>query len=55
MAKARTPTEEEERILRENGLDPSRYCITFRDEDTIALRNYKTRDDIIVRRGDRKW
>lgn len=55
MPKIDVPNEEEKKIMRENGMDPSRFCVTFRDENTIALRNYKTRDDVTIRKGDRAW
>ena len=55
MPKIDVPNEKERRILKENGIDhPEKYCVTFRDETTISLRNYKTRDDITIRKGDRK-
>lgn len=46
--------------MRRNGIDPGpendgRFCVVFRDEDSIVLRNYKTRDDIRIHRGDKKW
>ena len=49
------PTEHEKQILRENGLDPKDYGVTFRDADTIRLLCYATRDNITINRGDRKW
>ena len=55
MGKARKANEQEEKIMRENGLDPDRFCVTFRDETKIVLRNYKTRDDITIHKGDRTW
>ena len=55
MGKARVPDEQERRIMQENGMDPEKYCVTFRDETTIVLRNYKTRDDVTIHKGDRKW
>lgn len=55
MAKARVPDEQEQRIIRENSMDPERFCVTFRDENTIVLRNYKTRDDVTIHKGDREW
>lgn len=55
MGKARVPDEQERKILRENGMDPDNYCVTFRDETTIVLRNYKTRDDVTIHKGDREW
>ncbi len=55
MGKARVPDEQEAKIMRENGIDPDRFCVTFRDESTIVLRNYKTRCDITIHKGDREW
>lgn len=55
MTKIDVPNEEERKIMEQNGLDPEKFCVTFRDETTIALRNYKTRDDVTIRKGDRKW
>ena len=54
MPKIDIPNEKERKILKENGLDPAKFCVTFRDETTIGLRNYKTRDDVTIRKGDRK-
>jgi len=48
MPKIDVPDEKEEQILRENGMDPHKYCVTHRSEDMICLRNYKTRDDITI-------
>lgn len=55
MAKADVPNEQEERILRENDLDPAKFCVIHSDKDTIVLRNYKTRDDLTIHKGDREW
>lgn len=49
------PSEQEKQILRENGLNPKDYGVTFRDADTIRLLCYATRDNITINRGDRKW
>lgn len=49
------PNEREERILKENGLDPKEYGVTYQDERKICLLCYKTRDEIWIRKGDRKW
>lgn len=49
------PDEQEKRILRENGLDPDRYGVVYRDDATIHLLNYDTRDDVVIRKGDRTW
>lgn len=55
MPKIDTPDEREEKIMRENGMDPRAFCVIHSDEDMIVLRNYKTRDDVTIRKGDRKW
>lgn len=55
MPKIDTPDEKERKIMEQNGLDPSKFCVTFRDETIICLRNYKTRDDVTIRKGDRPW
>lgn len=51
----RVPEPEEEQILRENGLDPNEYAVTYRKEDAIYLLCYRTRDTLTIRKGDRKW
>lgn len=48
-------TDEEKEILRRNGIDTNSVSVTFRKDDTIHLINHKTRDDIIIYQGDRKW
>jgi len=55
MGRITVPTEREERILRENHLDPREYGVTYRDEKTIRLICYRTRDSIVIQKGDRKW
>lgn len=60
MPKIDTPNERERGIMMRNGIDPGpdnngNFCVVFRDENTIALRNYKTRDEVTIRKGDRKW
>lgn len=53
--KVRVPELDEERILRENGLDPNEYAVTYRTEDAIYLLCYRTRDTLTIRKGDRSW
>lgn len=55
MPSVTVPTPQEESILRENGLDPNRFGVIYRDLDTIRLLCYATRDNITINRGDRKW
>lgn len=53
--KARIPEPEEEVILRENGLDPNEYAVIHTTETSIRLLCYKTRDYIVIEKGDRTW
>ena len=55
MASAKVPTDEERRIIRENGLNPEEYAVTFRTDTEIYLLCYKTRDQVVIRKGDRPW
>ena len=49
------PNELEKHIIEENKMDPEHYGILFRDDDTIRLICYDTRDEVTIRRGDRPW
>lgn len=51
----RTPTKAERMILERNGMNPDSYAVTRSGEDSIQLLCYKTRDEIVIFRGDRKW
>lgn len=53
--KTRIPEPEEERILRENGLDPNEYAVIYRTDTEIRLLCYKTRCYIVIEKGDRAW
>ena len=53
--KYEVPDEKEQKILRENGLDPDEYCVTYSDGKRIRMQCYKTRDIITIEKGDRKW
>lgn len=53
--KAQMPDNLEEKILRENGLDPNEYAVTYRTEAEIYLLCYRTRDTVVIRKGDRPW
>lgn len=55
MSKYRVPDEEERRIIRENGIDPDAVTVSFRTETSIHLLYFKTRDEIVIRKGDRPW
>ena len=55
MNKYRMPNKEEEEIIRCNGIDPEGVAVTYRDAKTIRLLQYKTRDEITIKQGDKKW
>lgn len=55
MPKIKTPDEFVQKIMMENGMDPHAFCVILHDDTTIVLRNYKTRDDITIHQGDKKW
>lgn len=55
MPKVTVPKELENHIIEENKMDPDHYGILFRDDDTIRLICYDTRDEVTIRRGDRPW
>ena len=55
MPKVTVPDEQEQRILRENHMDPGHYGVTYQDKDTIRLLCFDTRDDIVIHKGDRPW
>lgn len=49
-------TAAEERIMEQIGiLNPREYGLLYRDESTIRLLHYLTRDVITINRGDRPW
>lgn len=52
----RTMSPGEEKIMEQVGLmHPREYGLIFRDEDTIRLLHYLTRDVVTIHRGDRPW
>lgn len=55
MSKYRALKEQEEEILRRNGIDTEHVVVELRTKDSIWLLNHKTRDTIVVRQGDKKW
>lgn len=55
MAKERLPDKEEQRIIQENGLNPEEYAVTHRTDTEIYLLCWKTRDQLVIRKGDRPW
>lgn len=55
MPHVTVPNEQEQQILRENGMDPLNYGVTYREADAIQFLCFATRDRITIYRGDRKW
>lgn len=55
MSDYRVPDDAEIQILQRNGIDPDGVAVTYRDERTIRLLRYKTRDEITIKMGDKKW
>lgn len=55
MSKIRVPDEEEGQIIRDNKMNPDEYAVTYRTDTEIYLLCYKTRDQVIIRKGDRPW
>lgn len=53
--KGKVPDEQVARILRENGMNPDAYGVTYQDDTVIRMYCYKTRDEIVIRKGDRPW
>ena len=55
MGKYRVPTDREEEILRRNGIDPEGLTVSYADDNCIRLLRLKTRDEIVIHRGDKQW
>lgn len=53
--KNREPDEQEKEIIRRNGIECEHVSVTLRTDTSIHLLNHKTRDDIVIYQGDRKW
>ena len=51
----RIPTDRERRILKCNGLNPEEYAVVQGGEDWLHLLCYRTRDNIRIYQGDKKW
>lgn len=51
----RVPDRREQEILRNNQMNPREYVVVNEGEDYLHVRCYKSRDDITIYRGDKKW
>lgn len=49
------PNRREQEILRSNGMNPREYVVVNVGENFLHVRCYKTRDDITIYKGDKKW
>lgn len=55
MSKYRMLTDKEREIAKRNGIDPKDMVVSLRSESAIYLLNHKTRDEIAIYQGDKKW
>ena len=55
MSKPRVLDPQEERICKENGVETEHVSVEYRSDDCIVLLNHRTRDNITIRKGERKW
>lgn len=55
ITKVRALTDQEQGLLKRNGIDPERCSVVHREDDYIVLINHRTRDNIVIRRGERPW
>lgn len=51
----RVPNKEEREILERNGIDPDGVSIQNRSEDTIVAVVHRSRDIIMIIKGDKPW
>ena len=51
----RVPNSMEQEILKRNGMNPREYVVVSAGENYLHVRCYKTRDDIAIYQGDKKW
>ena len=43
------PDEAQEKMLRANGIDPSRVCVVYQTEESLTYKHYQTGDEITIR------
>ncbi len=55
MSKYHVPDDRQTKIIIENGMDPKEYAVISAENDCLHLLCYKTRDQVIIRKGDRAW
>ena len=51
----RVPTKREAEIMERNGLNTDEFAVCRAGEDYLHLLCYRTRDELILHRGDLKW
>ena len=55
MYKYHVPDDRQAKIITENGLNPKEYAVISAEKNCLHLLCYKTRDQVIIRKGDRAW
>ena len=55
MSKPRVLDPQEERICKENDVGTEHVSVEYRGTDYIVLLNHRTRDNITIRKGERRW
>jgi hypothetical protein len=55
MSKYRVPDTREAEILERNGISPDSVAVYYSSDDCLRVLNYKTRDEIVIHRGDKQW
>ena len=55
MSDNRCLSEQEVRLCKENNIGTEHVVVTHRSEKCIVLLNNRTRDNIVITKGDRKW
>lgn len=51
----RVPTKREAEIMERNGLNPDEFAVCRAGDDYLHLLCYRTRDELILYRGDLAW
>ena len=54
-AKPKVLTDRERQICKENGVDTEHVDVINRTGDRIVLLNHRTRDEIWIHKGGRRW
>ena len=55
MYKYHVPDDRQAKIITANGMNPKEYAVISAEKNCLHLLCYKTRDQVIIRKGDREW